>query len=571
MLNRVFRIVGQKYTRKITASFLFRIFLVVLDLVGIALIGFAVSVATGKIANSGLVNLVPISPTAIVSSVNSYAFFAALGVGFFVLKALLSLALNRWTANMIADIETSVSSKAFQNLLKAPFREIAGWSDQKIIYALHYSTEMAFGRRIYSTSILLGEIVLIVLVCAYLAAINFVLFILLVIFFSSLVGVLYFTSSKKSSNISRLFDKLQVRSNTMTQDALNVQAQLRFSKNFNRYADKFSETRKGLAIANGRIAELSVFPRYILELAMLLAVLLVAAHRLTFRDANIPLEDLGVFLAGSFRILASLLPLQGSINMLKQISETGQSSLDLIEGLNETTEGSSGEIGITEPRAVFRNISILANGSNRFLVRDFSDEVIFGTTVGIVGPSGSGKTSLMETLLGFRSPSSGSVGIGDSILVSPRQASGLMAYCPQNIDLIHGSLFENLTFSPNQMDVDWTRLERAIDDSGLREVVNRLEKGLNTEIGTDANSFSGGEIQRIGICRAIYQEPKILVLDEPSSALDSLSAQLIYQSILRLSERMTIFVITHNPETLLYCGKVYNFEVDGQVQIVSNR
>lgn len=566
MLRRVFEIISPRNKRRMLANLVLRLGLVIFDLAGIALIGLSVSIATGSLSRSNLLDSLYIPIEQVLLTVNSYAIFAAFGVGFFVIKALLSLWLNRATGNLIASIETSVSDEIFRKLMLTKDNVTREFSDQKIIYALHYSTEMAFGRLFYSASILLGESVLILLVAGYLAFVNFFLFLALVAFFAALVTVLYLTSSKKSSRISRKFDALQISSNTITQDALNIQNQLRFSKESESYFQKFSQTRNALAIANARIAELSVYPRYVLEIAMMIAILLVAAQRLVFSDTEVEIGQLSVFLAGSFRILASLLPLQGSLNMLKQITETGKASVELLEKLRDEPDF-TGKKNSEHPSVLFSEVSILARGHKNALVQRFSDEVTFGSTVGIVGPSGSGKTSLVESILGIRKPDFGRIFIGDMQREDTGEQSGSLSYCPQKVFLLHGSLLENLTFTSKHSEIDWAHLDRVIQDVGLGPVIDRLPFGLETEVGTDSHGFSGGEIQRIGICRAIYQKPQVLVLDEPSSALDSSSAKAIFETIVRLSERMTIFVVTHNPLTLDYCDKVYNFNEIGDISI----
>jgi ABC-type multidrug transport system fused ATPase/permease subunit len=179
-----------------------------------------------------------------------------------------------------------------------------------------------------------------------------------------------------------------------------------------------------------------------------------------------------------------------------------------------------------------------------------------GEIVGIVGPSGSGKSTLSQLLLRLRDPTRG------SIVVDGEPASDftlgswyrLVSLVPQDPLLFHATVAENIAF----LDPTIKREEivEAATASGLHEVIEGLEKGYDTLIGPAFRDLSGGQIQRIGIARALVRRPKVLVLDEPTSALDVHSEGVIQSSLEALKGRVLVIVIAHRLSTLSICDRI---------------
>ena len=108
--------------------------------------------------------------------------------------------------------------------------------------------------------------------------------------------------------------------------------------------------------------------------------------------------------------------------------------------------------------------------------------------------------------------------------------------------------------------IDLFNLEKCIENSGLKEFILSLNKGIETEVGDSGIRLSGGQIQRIGIARALYNNPKLLILDESTSALDISTENEILESINKLKGKITLIIISHRPNTLKVCDKIYNID-----------
>jgi ABC-type protease/lipase transport system fused ATPase/permease subunit len=183
--------------------------------------------------------------------------------------------------------------------------------------------------------------------------------------------------------------------------------------------------------------------------------------------------------------------------------------------------------------------------SERPILREVSFELPAGKALAIVGPSGSGKSTLARLITGVYPPSSGHVRIdGAEVHEIPRSEFGpQVGYLPQNVDLFRGTVAENIA----RMEApDDALVVAAARRARVHEMVLRLGDGYETDIGDDGNRLSGGQRQRVGLARALYGEPRILVLDEPNANLDSDGEDALGEALREaLARGATVVMITH--------------------------
>jgi ABC-type multidrug transport system fused ATPase/permease subunit len=179
-----------------------------------------------------------------------------------------------------------------------------------------------------------------------------------------------------------------------------------------------------------------------------------------------------------------------------------------------------------------------------------------GEIIGIVGPSGSGKSTLSQLLLRLRQPTRGAIVVDGVSAEEFTLASWykLVSLVPQDPLLFHASVAENIAF----LDTSIPRedIVEAATAAGMHEVIESLDRGYDTPIGPAFRDLSGGQIQRIGIARALLRKPKVLVLDEPTSALDVHSEGVIQSSLEALKGRVLVIVIAHRLSTLSICDRI---------------
>lgn len=236
-------------------------------------------------------------------------------------------------------------------------------------------------------------------------------------------------------------------------------------------------------------------------------------------------------------------------------------------GEPSTTEAGVGpRLRLTKDLA-FRNVVYHYPGNAQPTLRSMSWLVPAGSKVGIVGSTGAGKTTMVDIILGLLRPAGGQVLVDGAEVTDSRlrawQAS--IGYVPQSIFLADTTLANNIAFGVPSDEVDYARVEAVSRLANLHEfVVNELPEKYETLAGERGVRFSGGERQRVGIARALYHDPDVIILDEATSALDNVTEKLVMQSMDALAPSKTVLMIAHRLSTVKNCDVIFFLE-DGVV------
>ncbi len=200
-------------------------------------------------------------------------------------------------------------------------------------------------------------------------------------------------------------------------------------------------------------------------------------------------------------------------------------------------------------------------GATSAALNGVSLEIPHGQTVGFIGGSGAGKTTLVDVMLGLLKPDSGRIEVdGQDVADAPRAWQKNIGYVPQSIYLTDDTLRRNIAFGIPAAQIDDAAVQRAVHSAQLEDFVSGLPEGLDTMVGERGVRLSGGQLQRIGIARALYQDPPVLVLDEATSSLDSGTEQGVMRAVSALRGLKTIIVIAHRLGTLSGCDWIYRLE-----------
>jgi ABC-type multidrug transport system fused ATPase/permease subunit len=190
-----------------------------------------------------------------------------------------------------------------------------------------------------------------------------------------------------------------------------------------------------------------------------------------------------------------------------------------------------------------------------------------GESLGIVGASGSGKSTLVDLLIGILTPTSGHITVNDRrVDEDPRYWQDRIGYVPQHVYLMDTSVRRNVAFGLPEKVIEATEVERALRLANLWDFVQTLPQGLDTVVGERGVRLSGGQRQRLGIARALYGNPEVIVLDEATSALDEDTEREIVESMREISRDRTLIVVAHRTSTLAHCSRLIRLEAGRIVQ-----
>ena len=314
---------------------------------------------------------------------------------------------------------------------------------------------------------------------------------------------------------------------------------------------------------------LQQLPRLGLELLGVILLVSFAASIFVFsnEDINNAFIKIAVFAAAAFKALPSINRLIYSI----QSMNFSQRIIDpIFDAINETEKNlPTKKEKFNTSKLNFRNtihIKDLNFSYNKSIpiLKKLNIEIKPFDKIGIVGKTGSGKSTFVDLFSGLIEPDSGNIFLGDqSIYLNKKEWQKKISYVSQNSFFFEDSIINNIVLDNLNYDIDL--VNNIIDKVELTSFINSLEKGLDTKIGERGNQISGGQKQRISIARALIRNPRILILDESTSALDKVTQQKIVEKIINKQEITTIF-ISHNLESLKFCNKIYelnegNFEL----------
>jgi ATP-binding cassette subfamily B protein len=204
----------------------------------------------------------------------------------------------------------------------------------------------------------------------------------------------------------------------------------------------------------------------------------------------------------------------------------------------------------------FVNVKFRYNNSDVDVLKGLNLHVERGETIALVGESGAGKSTILNLAIGFNLATEGQVLVdGNDIKeIDLRSYRRFLAVVPQSSILFSGSLRDNITYGVDEVDEDF--LNEVVQAANLKELVDSLPDGLDTEVGEHGGKLSGGQRQRVSIARALIRNPRVIVLDEATSALDSISEKLIQEALDNLTKGRTTFVVAHRLSTIRNADKI---------------
>ena len=308
----------------------------------------------------------------------------------------------------------------------------------------------------------------------------------------------------------------------------------------------------------------SILPRYILEILAFGGILLISLY--LFRshgNFSRVLPILVVYAFAGYKLLPALQQIYLNITKLR----FGLPALDsLHKDIMEFTNDSQSSKALIPESLTLNNCIILKDIYFTYpkaqvpSLKRLNLNIPVSSTIGLMGTTGAGKTTTVDIILGLLLPDRGHLFVDNKLVNSEnvRSWQRMLGYVPQQIYLADDSVAANIAFGVPPEGIDLEALIRAAKVAELHEFVTKdLDKGYDTLVGERGVRLSGGQRQRIGIARALYHEPKVLIMDEATSSLDTITEQYIMQAINRLKGETTIILIAHRLSTLQDCDRIY--------------
>ena len=330
------------------------------------------------------------------------------------------------------------------------------------------------------------------------------------------------------------------------------------------YVDRFSRPAKNFARTQAASSIIASIPRNFLEIiafgGIILLILYIMAKTGNFNNA-LPIISLYAF--AGYRMMPALQKIYASFTIMTFVGPTLDKISEDFKKLRSFDKNDNQEILPFNKKITLKNIHYIYPNASRTALKDISLTIPAKSSVGLVGPTGCGKTTTVDIILGLLEAQKGTLQVDEKIItkINSRSWQKSVSYVPQHIYLSDDTIACNIAFGVNPKDIDHEAVEKSSKIANLHDFVSyELPEQYQTKIGERGVRLSGGQRQRIGIARALYNNPKALILDEATNALDGETEDAVMDAINNLSKDLTVILIAHRLKTVKSCDIIFKFE-----------
>lgn len=481
-------------------------------------------------------------------------------VALFVGKSVLASLVLRKVLRFLARQEARLTHRLMQRLMRAPLTFHLRRRYLDVMTDITIGAESVVMKAIAPAVLIAAEIVLIVMLVIGLLVLAPLVALGSVVYFAAVLTILNRWIGARASAAGHADVEATRSGMIVIQWALGGFREVTTLGVSRHFVERVREVRESGAASRAEVAYLSMMPRYFLESALIVGMAVAFAIQLPFVGFAGAVSGLALFAVAGFRLLPSLQRLQSNAALIRNGQPFGERALTVMAEIEQALAEQPDQtldLTVDEPGPLMlrrsvdvMNVSFRYPGSAAPALREVTASFLVGRMTALVGSSGSGKSTLIDVLLGLLPPTSGEVRIDGIPLPEARTHwLRLVGYVPQSVFLMPASIRENvaLGIDVHQVDDDavWTALHRA----SLRGVVEALPGRLDYHLGDAGSGLSGGQRQRLGIARALYHSPQVLILDEATSALDVQTEAEITETLSRL-DGLTKIVVAHRLSTV---------------------
>jgi len=475
----------------------------------------------------------------------------------------------QWIATRrFADFEVRVGAQLLAAYLRAPWTDRLGRNSAEVVQMANTGVANVTSGFLLPITTLPGLLVtslgvlLVIVVAQPLTAL------ITAVYLSGIAIIQYYVLGGRTRQAARVARDSQMAAASLISGMVSALKEITLRDKAAQVETVVEKQRSLSARARANSNFLSAVPRFVFDSAVIGGFLLTGGVAFLVGGPQEAIGAVALFGIAGFRLVPALTGFQSVITRTVTTAPYVDTVIADIESSREYLKAQEvlGRAPLPpSPRALtLDRVSFTFPGSSVPAVHDLSMEIRLGTTVGIAGPSGAGKSTLVDLLLGLITPTAGEIRVDgarlDDVLAAWRRHVG---YVPQDVALFDGTIAQNIALVWDDS-YDLERVERAARRAQLWEVIGQRDGGVHSRVGERGMTLSGGQRQRLGIARALYTDPLVLVLDEATSALDTKTESDVTHAIQELHGEVTVIAVAHRLSTIRAADQVLYMQ-DGRV------
>ena len=492
---------------------------------------------------------------------------ASILAAIFLIKNIYLFLIIYFQGKILKDLKLSTSVRLFKYYINMPYIDHLSINPAILISTIESDISLAFTYiRNYITLIRESVILLSLFILLLVADPLISSFALLFLGFPILIFYLFYRKKLKSQG-AYLQELMGKKIKTINQ-SLGIIKETKLLKRENFFFSSFFDINDKAEKINFFSYLMTSTPRLFLEVIALSAVVIVCALLVFIGrspDAILPIVSL--FAISTVRLIPGINTITASLTTIRLRKPSFDLIVEEIKKLNSSIEIKNFKNIENKNKIEFNNDILLKDLSfnykaeNKSAINNITMSIKKGTRVGIIGRSGSGKSTLVDIILGLLEPEKGEILVdGINIKDNERSWQSYIGYIPQDIYLLDDTIKNNIVFGIDEEKINYKLLNESIRTAQLEKFIELSENKLDTIVGNRGAKISGGEKQRIGIARALYNNPKILIFDEATSALDIDNENKILEEIYDGINDKTLIIISHRNNTVKFCESIYVME-----------
>ena len=563
VLDQAFLLLPPGTKKKLGLLIGFQILTSVLDLIALYFLGTLASVGILYIQNQSAT-----FPSSVTTLLNldgatfntQFVSISTLIIVIFIIKTFLAILGNRKILIFLGNRAASASSSMVSKLLASKPEYILRKKSQELLYSVTIGIDNLILNYVSAACVLLTEALFLVVIIAGVVALSPSAGVIALIVFGLSTLFISRLTSRSGNSLSEKSSRLGVQYNERLLETLSVYRELLLRSDLDKASNETQAVRALTLRMRAQLIFIPTLSKYLFEFSIVIGGALVGLSQILFQDSNGAVASVVIFVAASTRILPSLIRAQNSFLIMKQSEGGAQVTLDVISEIDEllqkVDENTHLEIKSKFlPSIDVENLTFSYPETDQIVLKEINFSIKAGQFVAIVGQSGAGKSTLVDLLLGMYQPTSGYIKVSG---LPPREAvktwPGLISYVPQDIAIIDGTIAKNIALqdSDQQKNQIHTSLERA----HLLDDVLAMSNKLNEIVGERGTRLSGGQRQRLGIARALYTNPEMIIFDEATSSLDPITEKSVTDAIYNKKSGVTLIVIAHRLSTVRHADLV---------------